>query len=98
MSRKPTDVKTLPLHETLRDLALVRASGIDLSSVLPKGNDVSAASDANEDATYVKRSFEFVAEARKAIAIHNSGKLDGLGDAIEASRGKLDEALKGIES
>ncbi|KAJ3553567.1 hypothetical protein NM688_g3539 [Phlebia brevispora] len=65
----------LPLDETLRDLALLRACDIDLSSLLP-GNTPDAANTSSGDASAsVDRSYEFVKQARAALKILNRGEV-----------------------
>ncbi|KAG8814011.1 helicase, partial [Serendipita sp. 399] len=66
----------LPFSVTLRDLAILRASGVDLATVLepqePSSNGES-----------LERSREFIKEARAALKIANSDSVDRQGASIE---------------
>jgi hypothetical protein len=94
-------LKALPLSETLRDLALLRASDLDLSSLLPATPPQAAmASDNSENASVnssVAQSYEFAVEARKAIRILNRGDVDSQGGRVESIRSQLEDVLKGLE-
>ncbi|KII92239.1 hypothetical protein PLICRDRAFT_465922 [Plicaturopsis crispa FD-325 SS-3] len=81
--------KPFPLGDTLRDLALLRASDIDLSSLVP------AKTTPPTDAS-VERSYEFVKEARAAIRIMDRGDVDAQGARVESVREKLEDVVKGI--
>jgi len=56
-------MKPLALENTLRDLALLRASEVDLSALLPMANDIPAKVH-SVDAT-VESSYDLVREARR---------------------------------
>jgi hypothetical protein len=94
--------KPLPLSETLRDLALLRVSDLDLSTLLPASSSTQPATtpDDSHKATIdssVSRSFEFAVEARKAIRILNRGDVDSQGSKVENIRSQLEDVLKGLE-
>jgi hypothetical protein len=96
--------KPLPLGETLRDLALLRASDLDLSSFLPATSSTSVqtatTADDSQRATIdhsVVRSYEFAVEARKTIRIFNRGDIDSQGSKVENVRSQLEDVLKGLE-
>ena len=95
--------KHLPLGDTLRDLALLRVSDLDLSSLLPQtlseSQTVASQNDAERYAidSTVSRSYEFAAEARKAIRILNRGDVETQGGKVENVRSQLEDALKGLE-
>ena len=89
------DQQPLPLADILRDLALLRASDIDMAVVLPDYNDATKR-DADVD-TSVQRSYEFVKEARAALRIQNRGDLGSVGESVERVREGLEEILKGLE-
>lgn len=93
----------LPFSDVLRDLALMRASDLDLSTLLPPTSSTlsSNASD-NADETQalesiVERSYEFAQEARKAIKILNREAVDTQGANLENVRSQLEDVLKGLE-
>jgi len=100
----PKDSKPLPLSDTLRDLALLRVSDINLSSLLStssieqppssesKVDDGCAAVEAS-----VERSYEFVREARSAVRMHSRGDVDTLGDTVNDVRCRIEEVLRGLD-
>ncbi|KAH9830724.1 uncharacterized protein C8Q71DRAFT_319795 [Rhodofomes roseus] len=95
----------LPLGDTLRDLALLRASDCDLSSTLPSSSDPvppeappaagGLSREANES---VERSFEFVKETRAAIRLLHRGEVDKQGGRLEDVRSRLEDVEKGLEA
>lgn len=93
-TKKAKEIKALPLSETLRDLALLRASEVDLASLLPA--EETAVQD--EGNLAVAESAEFIAEARKAIRVHDRGDVEVQGRKVDEVRRKYEELLEGIES
>jgi hypothetical protein len=89
--------KPLPLSETLRDLALLRASDVNLSSLLPTDGvgepSTPVSAEVNES---VERSYEFAREARAVIKIASLGGVDGQGERIEKMRARLEDVRKGL--
>ncbi|KAH9924440.1 uncharacterized protein B0H18DRAFT_1012190 [Fomitopsis serialis] len=95
----------LPLGDTLRDLALLRASDCNLSSALPSPSktvpsDTSSlaggqSKDVNES---VERSYEFVKETRAAIRLLHRGEADKQGGRLEEVRSRLEDVAKGLET
>jgi len=85
MSKK--DTKALPLSDTLRDLALLRASDIDLAALLPPNED-----HASGEHTSVQLSTEFIQEARRALKleVEPQGKLDEVRSGLEELLAKLE--------
>ncbi|KAI0036898.1 hypothetical protein K488DRAFT_28002, partial [Vararia minispora EC-137] len=79
----------LPLEETLRDLALLRASELDLRTLLSVDSKDGVAP-TPVDAS-VKRSFDFVQAARAAIRIHDRGDVEKEGEKLEGVRATVDE-------
>lgn len=100
---KSQNLKPLPLSDTLRDLALLRASELDLSSLLPStsygstpvAKNTSRVSAVDIDAS-VERSYDFARESRMALKIHNRGDAETQGERVEDVRSKLDDVLKGL--
>lgn len=89
--------KPLLLSDTLRDLALLRASSVDFSSVLfqqPSSDANTTESSELERST--ERSHEFVSETRGALRVYNSGELQRKHAEIQKVQGELDEVLKGL--
>src|SRR5262245_41101806 len=98
-----SNLKPLPLSDTLRDLALLRSSDLALSSLLPpteanSSSDVSQNSKSEKVDTAVQKSYEFAKEARSAIQILNRGSVDSEGERLESFRTKLEDILKGLPS
>ncbi|KAI0058694.1 hypothetical protein BV25DRAFT_1810286 [Artomyces pyxidatus] len=97
MSSSTTKANPLLLQETLRDLALLRASDVDLSalvaSIKPTGVDDHRTT---VDAA-VARSYQFVREARAAIKVESRGDVVVEGDRLEAVRVVLEDAVTGLD-
>jgi hypothetical protein len=87
--------KPFPLAGTLRDLALIRASDVNLESVVSDSHLSQSVEGLDEE---VKRSYQFVNEAKTAVKIHYSRVVDAEGDKIEAGRVKLEELITGLEA
>ncbi|KAJ8494555.1 hypothetical protein ONZ45_g13205 [Pleurotus djamor] len=98
MSKKAKDVKAFPISDTLRDLALLRASDVDLSTLVTPQSSASAGPVDEATKKAVDLSYTYVAETRKTVAINNKGNVDVLGEEIEGLRGKLDEVSEGLAS
>lgn len=79
----------LPLSVTLRDLAVLRASDVDLSKVLDLQQHAS-------DDESLQRSVEFAKEARAALRTANSGIIDQQGTRIEEIRALGDQLLEAL--
>ncbi|KAF7966679.1 hypothetical protein HWV62_37512 [Athelia sp. TMB] len=90
--------KPLPLSETLRDLALLRASDVDLTALLPKSSSPApSATQDNDIESSVGASYDFASEARQAIRILNRGDIDTQGGKVEQVRSGLEDLLQGFE-
>ena len=86
----------LPFNDTLRDLALLRASDVDFSSILPyRAEEDRSDADKKVDAT-LQRSYEFVKESRAAIKVLNRGDVDTQGSRVEDLRSRLEDVLQGL--
>ncbi|KAJ7497119.1 hypothetical protein FB451DRAFT_217249 [Mycena latifolia] len=92
-----TNVKPLSLSATLRDLALLRASGLDVASLVPSLATQAPLTPNAADST-VERSYEFVQQARTAIKIYNRGDVENVGSAVETVRTKVEELSKGLQN
>lgn len=97
------DAKPFPLGNTLRDLALLRASEIDISSLLGELKRVPEGSNSGDASTTqvgisVDQSYKFVRETRMAIKMHNRGDAETQGKRVEEVRCQLDELVKGLET
>ncbi|KAG8213512.1 hypothetical protein J3R82DRAFT_10144 [Butyriboletus roseoflavus] len=89
--------KPLLLSDTLRDLALLRASSVDLSSILSQEPSSGASTtESSELLMSTERSYEFVNETRGALRVYNSGELQKKHAEIQKVQGELDEVLKGL--
>lgn len=108
MSNKSKSAKPFELGNTLRDLALLRASGVDLASLIPQSSSSSsspttevlevAAEGVPEVQKAVEESYVFVQDARAAIKMHNRGDLEERGERIEVLRNQLEEVRDGVTS
>ena len=98
MSSK-TKPNPLPLENTLRDLALLRASDIDLSSVLaPSASPaIEGTPDHGDIEASIDRSYQFVGEARNAIRIQSKCDIEKQGERIEGLRNKLEDVVDGLK-
>lgn len=101
MSSSKLKAKPLPLSGTLRDLALLRVSDLDLSSFLPAstGTQQTSSEDTNtkDIESSVLSSYKLATEARMAIKILNRGDVDAQGAKVEQVRNQLEDVLKGLE-
>jgi hypothetical protein len=99
--------QTLPstnTAKTLRDLALLRASDVDLSGpladALKRSQTTTNASKGTETASEVnesvERSYVFANEARKAVRMLHRGAVDDQGARVEQVRAELEELTHGI--
>ena len=93
-SHKPNP---LPLGDVLRDLAVLRASDVDLSdgTTLPDLGSADGPNEANGPQQSVQQSYQFVKEAREALKLHQRGDLDNQGDKLGILGGKLEELRDG---
>jgi hypothetical protein len=85
-----TKTKPFPLGNTLRDLALLRASEIDISGLLPTTMNTNHATFDGA----VEESYELVREARKALKIQNGCSVGRQGERVEEVRNKLEELVE----
>lgn len=92
-----TKPNPLPLGDVLRDLAVLRASDVDLSdgSTFPDAESADGADRADGTQQSVQQSYQFVKEARDALKVHQRGDLDKQGDRLDTLRGKLEEVRDG---
>lgn len=89
--------KPLPLSDTLRDLALLRASSVDFSGILAQEPSFGAhTTESSELSRSTQTSHEFVNETRGALRIYNSGELQRKHAEIQKVQGELDEVRKGL--
>lgn len=86
----------LPLTETLRDLAILRASNIQLSSLLPSTPNTSTTTSTTTIEDSVRKSYEFVAEARAVMKIIDRGDLDDVRSRVDQIQERLEEVEKGL--
>ncbi|KAI8975921.1 hypothetical protein BD414DRAFT_539508 [Trametes punicea] len=106
---KPSSAKAihpLPLSSTLHDLALLRASDLDLAALLPPPSSSSSASAAepnnstNDDPeaeASVQRSLAFSREARAALKLLHTDAVENEGGRVDGLREKLEDVVKGLE-
>jgi len=91
----------LPLANTLRDLALLRASDCDLTSVLPAHDNPTSKEPADGESgsvdVAVEQSYEFVKEARAVIRLLNRNEVEMEGARLEELRSKLEDVSQGLQ-
>ncbi|KAG2046491.1 hypothetical protein BDR06DRAFT_189316 [Suillus hirtellus] len=87
----------LSLHDTLRDLALLRASSVDLSGLIADDTTSSQASKEAEGAEESTiQSYAFVREVRAALRMYNSGEAQKQATRIEKVQVELVDVLRGL--
>lgn len=87
----------LPLGDVLRDLAVLRASDVDLSdgTSFPDAESADSANEADGIRKSVEQSYQFVREAREALKVHQRGDLDKQGGKVDTVRNQLEELRDG---
>lgn len=93
-SKKAKDAKALPLSDTLRDLALLRANDMDLAGLLPASVDSKTA---GGDEGSLDDSSEFIRETRKALRVHDRGDAQVQGEALGEISVKYEDLLAGLQ-
>ncbi|KAF8170214.1 hypothetical protein K438DRAFT_1854225 [Mycena galopus ATCC 62051] len=94
MTTMSKDAKPLALSATLRDLALLRVSGLDIASLVPTQPTQSSKPQTTDFA--VERSYEFVQQARAAMRLYNRDEVERTGEAVEELRSKVEELSEGL--
>ena len=98
MSRTPSNKPNpLPLADVLRDLAVLRASDVDLSdgTSFPDAESADSTNEVDGTRKSVQQSYQFVKEARGALKVHQRGDLDKQEDTLDILRSKLEELRDG---
>jgi len=95
-----TKPNPLPLGDVLRDLAVLRASDVDLSdgTSFPDVESADSANEADGIQKSVQQSYQFVKEAREALKVHQRGDLDKQGDKLAILRSQLEELRDGARN
>lgn len=97
ISKKAKDAKALPLSDTLRDLALLRASDVDLAALLPGNAATLTKPDSlGDENKALEDSSEFIREARKALKVHDRGDAELLGRKLDEVDRKYEDLLAGL--
>ncbi|KAH9485277.1 hypothetical protein JR316_0002184 [Psilocybe cubensis] len=92
--------KALPLADVLRDLAVLRSSGVDIPQMfnLKQSQTVDGISNtAMPVQQSVAASHDFVRVSRAAIKLHDSGKVEVEGSKVEEIRQQYAELLDGLK-
>lgn len=92
------DQKPFTLGDTLRDIALLRASDIELAALVP-ATPVDSTTQVEGDKAIresVKDSYDYVRSARNVIKISDRGDVDAQGQRIEHVREKLSNVEEGL--
>lgn len=101
MSSKKTkgSAKFLPLADILHDLAVLRASGIEISeSLLESSDDNHENTSTTPVAASVASSYEYTLAARKIIRLHDSNKVEREGARIEDLRSRIEVLLEEVDA
>lgn len=94
----------LPFSETLRDLALLRASDLDFTSILssveedPSSQHPSEGDVPGDVRESVQRSYDFVHESRAALKILNRNEVEREGLRVDDVRSRIEDVLEGLDS
>ncbi|KAI9059104.1 hypothetical protein FKP32DRAFT_1157183 [Trametes sanguinea] len=101
-------VHPLPLHSTLHDLALLRASDLDLAALLPRPPSSSTASESSsapdgaaadaEVEDSVRRSLAFAREARAALKLLHAEAVEKEGARVDGLRERLEDVVQGLDA
>lgn len=86
--------KPFALADTLHDLALIRASDVDLSGLIP--DRTTSITEEPGVLKSVELSHEFVAETRAALRAYNSGDMQRKNVEIQKAQAQLEELLRGL--
>ena len=92
------DAPPLAFEDTLRDLAILRASSVDLAAVLASNTTLptTSSADTTEEEVSVSRSYEFAQAARAAINIRNKGDVEAQVERVNDIRDKLEDVALGL--
>jgi hypothetical protein len=101
MPKSESSSTPLPVAATLQDLALLRASGVELGSLLPaeeKPEERATRGEAelgHQEA--IEQSNVFVGEMRKAIRIGLGGDVDRIRNRIDKLSNEVERAKQNVE-
>lgn len=92
-----TKPNPLPLGDVLRDLAVLRASDVDLSegTTFPDYGSADNTNEADGTQQSVQESYQFVKGAREALKVHQRCDLDKQGEKLGILGGKLEDLRDG---
>jgi hypothetical protein len=88
--------KPLPLHDTLRDLALLRASSVDLSVLVTDDAAPQSSGDVEGVEESTIQSYTFVREARTVLRMHSSGEAQKQAARIDKVQEELADVLRSL--
>ena len=93
------DTPPLAFEDTLRDLAILRASSVDLAAVLASNTTLptTSSADTTVEEVSVARSYEFAQAARAAIKIRNRGDVEAQVERVNDVRDKLEDVALGLQ-
>lgn len=84
----------LPLEHTLRDLAVLRASDIDLGRVLPQTQSGDSG-DRQLDKS-VDEAVEFIRAGRETVRTNDRGSVESEGGRLERARATIEHVAAGL--
>lgn len=95
---KAKDQKPFALPDILRDLALLRASDLDLAALIPATSvgDTQQTPENKAVEETLRSSYDYVRSARTVIKINDRGDVDVQGQRIESVREKLSNVEEGL--
>ncbi|KAF5384507.1 hypothetical protein D9757_006472 [Collybiopsis confluens] len=95
-SQTKEKTKVFPLPDVLRDLALLRASDVQLASLVPGSSENPSLS--KELDTDLEKSYQFTKEARTAIRLRDGEKVEAAAGRLETVRSELEDFVQGLET
>ncbi len=95
---KTKDQKPFALTNTLRDLALLRASDLDFAALVPTtlADETQQTEESRAIEESLKNSYEYVRTTRAVLKANGRGDVDLQGQRIEGIRENLSDVEKGI--
>lgn len=97
---KTKDQKPFALTDTLRDLALLRASDLDLAALVPatSADETQKIEESKAVEESLKTSYEYVRSTRAVLKTNDRGGVDLQGQQIEGIRVNLSNVEEGVKN
>lgn len=94
--KSKASANVLPLAGVLRDLAVLRASEIELPDSLLRSEHGMQIRTPSPVTTSVNSSYEYTKAARMAIKLHSSGRVDAEGAKVDDIQKKIEDLLSNL--